>query len=108
MIIDKVVKQDVKVDSSKEQPFQEPNYLKPVAWAILAMGVSIAIIIIFWISIGHIGSSYSSDAMIKQQVSLRHQYDLSPKPVITDPKMLEIPPSLRPPSMRDCIPDTYC
>lgn len=84
----------------------EDNYLVPVAWAILVMGSSLAVIVVLWSSIGYIGSSYSADKLIEQQVALRDQYDLPPRPVITDPNELETPPSLR--SIKDCIPYSFC
>jgi hypothetical protein len=66
-----------------------------VGWAILVMGLSLAAIAIVYIGFGHLGSAYSSKIMEQQQRRLRQQYGLPPKPIITDPKILEIPPSLR-------------
>jgi hypothetical protein len=94
--------------TGRQEPTQEYSHLKPVAWAILVMGISLAIIILLWIFVGHIGSSYSPRILINQQRSLRRQYGLSPRPVITDPKLLETPPSLRPSYIRNCIPISYC
>jgi hypothetical protein len=59
------------------------------------MGVLISIIVIFWSFIGHTGSSYSAEKLIVQQLTLRDQYGLLHRPVITDPNELETPPSLR-------------
>lgn len=84
----------------------EPNYLKPVGWAILVMGISLALIVMLWSFIGYVGSSYSADKLIEQQVTLRDQYGLPPRPVITEPNELETPPSLR--SVKDCIPYSFC
>ena len=66
-----------------------------IALSILVMGVSLALVILLWVWIGHIGPSFSSDTLIEQQKTLRQQYDLPKQPVITDPKMLLTPPSLR-------------
>jgi hypothetical protein len=66
-----------------------------IALSILVMGLSLAIVILLWVWIGHIGPSFSSDTLIVQQKTLRQQYDLPKQPVITDPKMLLTPPSLR-------------
>ena len=80
----------------KEQ--QEAGYqnrLIPVAWAILVMGLSLAAVILLYVWIGHIGPTFSSDTLQRQQQELRQQYDLPSKRVITDPKMLQTPPSER-------------
>jgi hypothetical protein len=82
----------------KEQHKEEAgyqNHLIPVAWAILVMGLSLAAVILLYVWFGHIGSTYSSDTLQKQQQELRQQYGLPYKPVITDPKMLQTPPSER-------------
>jgi hypothetical protein len=71
------------------------NRLTPVAWAILVMGVSLAAVILLYDWIGHIGPSYSSDTLQRQQQELRQQYHLPYRPVITDPKVLQTPPSER-------------
>ena len=71
------------------------NRLIPVAWAILVMGVSLAAVILLYVWIGHIGPSYSSDTLQSQQQGLRQQYHLPYRPVITDPKVLQTPPSER-------------
>jgi hypothetical protein len=70
------------------------------------MGVSLAIIVILWPFIGYIGSSYSAEKLIEQQLTLRDQYGLSPRPVIIDPNELETTPSLR--ITRDCIVYSFC
>jgi len=70
-------------------------YMRTVAWSILVMGLSLVAIIIAYVSFGHIGPSFSSDLLVKQQAELREQYDLPPKPVITNDSLLLIPPSLR-------------
>lgn len=68
--------------------------MRVVAWSILVMGVSLAIIILLWVWFGHIGPSFSDDALRKQQASLRDQYGLPPAPIISA-KDAEVPPSLR-------------
>ena len=66
-----------------------------VAVSILVMGVSLALVILLWVWIGHIGPSFSADTQLEQQKTLRQQYDLPKQPVVTDPKLLLTPPSLR-------------
>ena len=66
-----------------------------VGRSILVMGISLAIVVILWAWIGHIGPTYSADTLTQQQASLRKVYDLPPKPIISDPKILQTPPSLR-------------
>ena len=82
----------------KEQHKEEARYqnrLIPVAWAILAMGLSLAVVILLYVWIGHIGPTYSSDTLQGQQQELRQQYGLLYQPTITDPKTLQTPPSER-------------
>jgi hypothetical protein len=68
--------------------------MKVVAITILIMGVSLAIVAILYVIIGHIGPSFSSSVMSTEQSKLRTQYGLpSCNPVPKD--MLEVPPSLR-------------
>jgi hypothetical protein len=43
------------------------NHLIPVAWAILVMGLSLAAIIILYVWFGHIGPTFSSDVLQRQQ-----------------------------------------
>ena len=69
--------------------------LIPVAWSILVMGISLAIVIVLYVWFGYIGPSFSEDVLIEQQTELREQYDLPPQEVITDPEVLQTPPSLR-------------
>lgn len=70
-------------------------HMKTVAWSILAMGVSLAIIIVLYISFGWMpGSSFSDEIMRQRQSELREQYGLPPVEEVT-PEQAEIPPSLR-------------
>jgi hypothetical protein len=69
--------------------------MRAVAWSILIMGLSLVAIIMAYISFGYIGHSFSSDLLVKQQATLREQYNLPSKPVITNYSLLLIPPSLR-------------
>jgi hypothetical protein len=69
--------------------------LIPVAWSILVMGISLAIVIVLYIWFGYIGPSFSEDVLLKQQTDMREQYDLPPQETITDPEVLQTPPSLR-------------
>ena len=77
---------------------QEPHgygNLTVVALTILVMGLSLAAVILLWVWFGHIGPSFSSETLAQQQKTLRQQYGLPYKPVITDPGILQTPPSLR-------------
>ena len=63
--------------------------------SVIAIGLSLLFIYILWASFGHIGPSFSSDVLNLQQSTLRAQYHLPEEPVITDPTVLQTPPSLR-------------
>ena len=63
--------------------------------SLIAMGLSLLFIYILWASFGHIGPSFSSDVLNLQQSTLRAQYHLPEEPIITDPTVLQTPPSLR-------------
>jgi plastocyanin len=67
-----------------------------IGGSLIVMGLSLLFIYILWASFGHIGPSFSSDVLNLQQSTLRAQYHLPEKPVITDPTVLQTPPSLRP------------
>lgn len=69
--------------------------LATVAWSILVMGMSLAIVIVLYVWFGYIGPSFSEDVLLKQQTELREQFNLPPEEVITDPEVLQTPPSLR-------------
>jgi hypothetical protein len=79
----------------KDQESKGYQNLTTVAWAILVMGLSLAVVILLWVWFGHIGPSFSDQTLAKQQQSLREQYHLPYKPIITDPKILQTPPSER-------------
>jgi hypothetical protein len=77
---------------------QEPhgyNNLNGVALSILVMGLSLAVVILLWIWFGHVGPSFSDETLAQQQKNLRQQFALPYKPIITDPRLLQTPPSLR-------------
>ena len=59
------------------------------------MALSLAAVAILYLVVGHIGPTYSSNVLTRQQSSLRHQYGLPPEPIITNPTILQTPPSLR-------------
>ena len=71
------------------------SHMRGVALSILVMGLALVAIIISYISFGHIGPSFSSDLLIKQQQGLRKQFGLPPQPVITNETELLVPPSIR-------------
>ena len=79
----------------ERQEIEYQNHLIRVAWTILVMGLSLAAVILLYVWIGHIGSTFSADTFQRQQQALRRQYGLANKPVITHPRMLETPPSER-------------
>ena len=66
-----------------------------VAISILVMGISLALVILLWVWFGYIGPSFSADTQVVQQKTLRAQYHLPYQPIVTDPKLLLTPPSLR-------------
>jgi hypothetical protein len=69
--------------------------LIPVAWSILVMGISLAIVIVLYVWFGYLGPSFSEDVLVQQQANLRERFDLPPQEVIKDPEVLLTPPSLR-------------
>ncbi|HJU79927.1 MAG TPA: hypothetical protein VJ599_10235 [Nitrososphaeraceae archaeon] len=70
-------------------------HMKGVAWSILAMGLSLAVIIIAYVMFGHIGPSFSAERINVQQAELRKEYGLPAQEVITNQSILQTPPSLR-------------
>ncbi len=70
-------------------------HMKAVAWSILVMGVSLAIVIILYVWFGWMsGSNFSDGIMRQQQAQLREQYGLPPAEEVPE-ELLETPPSLR-------------
>ena len=69
-------------------------HMTGVAWSILVMGLSLAIIILLWAWFGHIGPKFSDEVMLEQQETLRNQYGFPPAPEIS-PEEAQTPPSLR-------------
>jgi hypothetical protein len=80
---------------ARESASSYSSNMRGVALSILVMGLALVVIIIAYVSFGHIGPKFSADLLVKQQASLRRQYSLPPKPVITNDTELLIPPSLR-------------
>lgn len=78
---------------SSEGGYYSPH-MKKVAWSILVMGVSLAIVIILWAWFGHIGPRFSDEVLLEQQKALREQYGLPPAPTVSKEEA-QIPPSLR-------------
>ncbi|HEX9319953.1 MAG TPA: hypothetical protein VF884_13555 [Nitrososphaeraceae archaeon] len=70
-------------------------HMRGVALSLLVMGLSLAGIIMAYISFGHVGPKFSAELLVKQQAGLRKEYGLHPKPVITNESLLLVPPSLR-------------
>jgi len=89
-------------------PSYKRRHLTAVGWGIIVIGISLALVIAFYVWFGHIGPSYSADLLIKQQQNLRTQFGLPFKHVVSDPKILQTPPSLRNASFKNCIPYSYC
>jgi hypothetical protein len=71
----------------------EPS-LVPVGLALLVMALSLTAIAISFASFGHL-TGYASKIMELQQKRLRQQYGLPPAHIVTDPRILQVPPSLR-------------
>jgi plastocyanin len=69
-------------------------HMRGVALGILVMGISLAAVIVLWVTIGYQGPDFSTQVMERQQESLHEQYGLPPPPELS-PEMLEVPPSLR-------------
>ncbi len=65
------------------------------------MALSIVAVVTLYATIGHIGPTFSSDVMTLQRGKLRENYGLPPEHIITNLKILQIPPSERslPPSV---------
>lgn len=68
-------------------------HMKTVGWSILVIGISIVAVIFAYLWIGHIGPSFSSSVMAKQQAELRKEYGLPSQQTST--AQAEVPPSLR-------------
>ncbi len=62
---------------------------------LIVIGMSLVAIYVLWASFGYIGPSFSEKLVTTQQSTLRQEYGLPEEPVITDPTVLQTPPSLR-------------
>jgi hypothetical protein len=60
----------------------------------MIMTLSLTAIAISFVTFGHL-PGYASKILELQQKRLRQQYGLPPAHIVTDPKILQIPPSLR-------------
>src|SRR5919112_981352 len=69
-------------------------HMRGVAWGILVMGISLAVIIILWATFGYIGPHFSTQVMEEQQEWLHERYGLPPVQELSL-EMLQVPPSLR-------------
>jgi hypothetical protein len=78
----------------ENKQYNSRQNLAPVGLALLVMGLSLSAIAIVYISFGHL-PGYASKIMELQQKRLRQQYGLPPANIVTDPKILQVPPSLR-------------
>ena len=67
---------------------------------LIVIGISLVAIYVLWASFGYIGPSFSEKLVTTQQSALREEYGLPAKPVITDPTVLQTPPSLRGDSLK--------
>jgi hypothetical protein len=82
-------------EASEGGGYGSSPHMRVVAWSMLVMGVSLAIVILLYIWFGWMpGSNFSDDIMREQQADLREQYGLPPAEEIP-PELLETPPSLR-------------
>jgi len=64
------------IEDSKGGSLQKDRRLTVVGWCIIVMGISLALVVVLWLWIGHIGPSYSANLLIKQQEKLRPQFGL--------------------------------
>jgi plastocyanin len=81
-------------DSHEKESKGYSPHMRGVALGILVMGVSLAAVIMLWVTIGYKGPDFSTQVMVRQQERLHEQYGLPPLPDIS-PEMLQVPPSLR-------------
>src|SRR6476619_4761356 len=79
-------------DKTKKTPIYKK--LGSFGFYFIVMGVSLAVIYLLWASFGYIGPSFSSDILNKQQTQLRADFGIPYKPIVTNLKILETPPSL--------------
>ena len=70
-------------------------HIRGAALSILVMGISLLAIIIAYVSFGYMGPKFSENLLQVQQATLRKEYSLPPKPIITNDTVLLIPPSMR-------------
>lgn len=61
----------------------------------MMMALALVTVIILWATFGHTGPTFSSDVMNLQRAKLRHRFGLPYEPIITNLKILQIPPSER-------------
>lgn len=71
--------------------YNKRSYIVPI----MMMALSLVAVVILWATFGHIGPTFSSDVMTLQRAKLRHHFSLPLEPVITNLKILQIPPSER-------------
>lgn len=81
--------------ANQEKGSSYTPHMRGAALSILVMGISLLVIIIAYVSFGHLGPKFSENLMQGQQAALRKEYNLPPKPIITNDTLLLIPPSLR-------------
>ena len=81
--------------ANQEKGSSYTPHMTGAALSILVMGVSLLAIIIAYVLFGYMGPKFSENLMQGQQATLRKEYNLPPKPIITNDTLLLIPPSLR-------------
>ena len=81
--------------ANQEKGSSYTPHMSRAALSILVMGVSLLAIIIAYVLFGYMGPKFSENLMQVQQATLRKEYNLPPKPIITNDTLLLIPPSLR-------------
>ena len=84
----------IHTNSHLNKQFNDGISLVPAGLALLVMALSLTAIAISFASFGHL-MGYASKIMEQQQKRLRQQYGLAPEHIVTDPKILHVPPSLR-------------
>lgn len=89
-----IIETNTYMGEGPEGGYGNSPHMRTVAWSILVMGISLAIVIILWAWFGWIGPGFSDEVLRHQQKDLRAQYGFEPLPTLTE-KDAQTPPSLR-------------
>ncbi len=89
-----IIENNAYMGEGPEGGYGNSPHMRTVAWSILVMGISLAIVIVLWAWFGWIGPGFSNEVLRQQQHDLRAQYGFEPLPVL-DESQAQTPPSLR-------------